>query len=88
MKKTLSATDVRKNFFQLIKTTERPGSTLTITVEGEAKIVMMPVEDFEGWQETLEIMSDKKLLKNIQAALKSKKRYSEAEIKKELNFED
>jgi len=32
----------------------------------------MSIEEFEGWQETLEIMADKKLVKSIERARKSK----------------
>ena len=31
---------------------------MTITYEGHPAGVLMSVEDFEGWQETMEIMSD------------------------------
>lgn len=89
MTKTLPATKVRQQFFKLIEATEQPGSSITITVAGEPKVVMMSVEDFEGWQETLEIMSDEKLVKDIKKARKeaaSGKLYSEAEVKKKLNL--
>lgn len=47
----------------------------------------MSFEDFEGWQETFEIMSDKKLMKGIKKALEDVKNgrlYSEEEVKKIL----
>ena len=86
MKSTLTATAARQQFFKLIEAAGNPGRTFTITMEGEPKIVMMSVEDFEGWQETLEIMSDKKLMKGIREGLKGKKVYSEAEMKKKLGL--
>lgn len=73
----------------MIEDANQPGSSLTITVEGEPKVVMMPVADFEGWQETLEVMSDKKLLSGINKGLKDAKTgnlRSEDEVKKALNL--
>lgn len=86
----LSATKARKNFFKLIERASRPASPVTITVDGEAKVVMMSAEEFEGWMETLEIMSDPELVKGIKEAEESYKRgektYTLEEIKKELNL--
>ena len=89
MTQTLPATKVRKQFFKLLAATEQPGSSITITVGGEPKVVMMSVADFEGWQETLEIMADKKLMKDIKNALETPKRekvYTERQIKRELHL--
>lgn len=89
MTTTLPATKARKQFFKLIKAADQPGTTITITVEGEPKVVMMSVEEFEGWQETLEILSDRKLTKNIKEALtdlKKGKVYSLEEVKKKLKL--
>lgn len=65
MNKVVSATQARKNFFQLLKLAAVPGSSVTITVEGQSPVIVMSQEDFEGWQETMEIMSDPKLVKAI-----------------------
>lgn len=89
MTTTLPATKARKQFFKLIKAADQLGTTITITVEGEPKVVMMSVEEFEGWQETLEILSDRKLTKNIEEALtdlKKGKTYSLEEVKKRLKL--
>lgn len=86
---TLPATKVRQQFFKLLESAGHPGSFVTITVDGEPKVVMMSAEDFEGWQETLEIMSDKKLSKSIEKDLKSWKKeklVSEEEVKKRLKL--
>ena len=58
MNKSMTATEARKNFYAVIKTAERPGVSITITHDGIPKIVVMSFEEFEGWQETLEIMAD------------------------------
>ncbi|MEK7528518.1 MAG: type II toxin-antitoxin system Phd/YefM family antitoxin [Patescibacteria group bacterium] len=87
MNMAITATKARQNFFQLIEKADKPGASVTITIDGNPRVVMMPLEDFEGWQETLEIMSDKKLMKGIKEALTGKKTYTEADIKKEFNIQ-
>ena len=89
MNTTVPATKARKNFFQLIKQAKVPGSSVTISVEGEPSVVMMSVEEFEGWQETLEIMSDPKAVKGIKegaADIAAGRTVSLEEIEKELNL--
>lgn len=86
---TLPATKVRQSFFTLIEKAERPGASVTITLGGEPKVVMMSLEDFEGWQETLEIMSDKCLMRGVRKSLRDvakKKFYSEKDVKKKLHL--
>ncbi len=58
MTKTVTASEARNDFFSLLKQIVTPGVTVTITHEGHPAGVLMSVEDFEGWQETMEIMSD------------------------------
>ena len=89
MNKTIPATKARKNLFKIIQEANKPGAQITITVGGEPKVIMMSVEDFEGWQETLEIMSDEKLMKGIKegmAEIKAGKTLSLEEARKELNL--
>ncbi|OGC82059.1 MAG: hypothetical protein A2V81_02810 [Candidatus Abawacabacteria bacterium RBG_16_42_10] len=87
MTKTIPATEARKSFFKLIEETDQPGRSVTITVGGKPRVVMMSAEDFEGWLETLEIMSDEKLMKTIRQRTKSlehEKLYSADEVEKML----
>lgn len=89
MKTAITATKARQNFFKLLDQVDSPGSSVTITMDGEPRVVMMPIDDFEGWQETLEIISDKKLLKSLKKAredVKSGRVYSEEEVKKRLKL--
>lgn len=84
----VTVTQARQNFFKLIEQAHRPGCFITISVEGEPKVIMMSVEDFEGWQETLEIMSDSVLSKSLHKTLREKnpKTYSLEEVKKRLKL--
>lgn len=85
---SVTATKARQNFFEIIKDTH-DGKTYTITINGDPKIVMMSAEEFEGWQETLEIMSDPELAKSIKASLKSTKKektYTQEEVENMFNI--
>ena len=70
MPKNMTATEARRNFFQLLTTAEKPGMSVAITHEGHPKVIVMSFDEFEGWQETLEIMSDRSLMKDIREAMK------------------
>jgi len=62
---TIPANEARTNFYQLL---EEVGSNLrrfVITHRGKTKAVIMPIEDVEAWEETLEILSDKKLMLDL-----------------------
>lgn len=82
MTTSITATKARQNFFRTIEKANKPGASVMITVDGEVKVVMMPVEDFEGWQETLEIMADKNIMAGIREGLKGKRSYTEKQVRK------
>ena len=48
----------RKNFYTMLKIIQKPDTAIIITHEGEPKGVFLSFEQFEGWQETFEIMAD------------------------------
>src|SRR5438105_2112594 len=58
MNKIIPATQARQKFFELIDDTDHPGKSVVITIDGHPKVVMMSFEEFESWQETLEVMKD------------------------------
>ncbi len=70
MKNIIPATKVRKNFFDLIQRVDATGGHVIVTVDGEAKAVIMDPEEFEGWQETIEIMSDPATVKAIKEGMR------------------
>lgn len=70
IKNTISTTEARNNFSEVIDKVEKTGAHYTLTVNGRPKVVMMGAEEFESWQETLEIMSDPALAERLRKALK------------------
>ncbi|MBU4480846.1 type II toxin-antitoxin system Phd/YefM family antitoxin [Patescibacteria group bacterium] len=57
-KTTLSITEARKKFFDIAKEVQKPGQYFTLTERGRPKAVIMSAEEFESWQETLEVMRE------------------------------
>jgi len=64
-KNTLSITDARNNFFEIADKAQKSGEVFTLTEHGRPKAVIMSVDQFDSWQETLEIMGDEELMKDI-----------------------
>ncbi|MFA5386741.1 MAG: type II toxin-antitoxin system Phd/YefM family antitoxin [Candidatus Paceibacterota bacterium] len=58
IKNTLSITEARKKIFDIADDVQKPGSYYTFTENGRPKAVLMSAEEFESWQETLEVMKD------------------------------
>lgn len=71
----LSITEARKRIFELADQVQIPGRYFTVTEKGRPKAVIMSSEEFESWQETLEVMKDfpdlDKDIEETNAAIKS-----------------
>ncbi|MBU4298753.1 type II toxin-antitoxin system Phd/YefM family antitoxin [Patescibacteria group bacterium] len=57
-KTTLSITEARKKIFKIAKDIQKPSRYYTLTERGRPKVVLMSAEEFESWQETLEVMRE------------------------------
>lgn len=57
-KTTLPITELRKDLFNILDRIEKTGELYTITENGKPKAVVMSAENFESWQETLEVMKE------------------------------
>lgn len=75
-KTTISISEARKHIFELANEVQAPGTYFTLTEKGRPRVVVMSAEEFESWQETLEVMQDfpnlKKEVKEVERAFKSK----------------
>ena len=54
-KTTLPISEARKKIFKIADEVQKQGVHYTITEKGRPKIVIMSAEEFESWQETLEV---------------------------------
>lgn len=65
---TLSASDAKKNLLKMIRAGDESFDRYLITRNGEPKAVLMSVDDYEGWLETLEVLSSPKAMAEIRKA--------------------
>ncbi len=54
----LSISEARGKIFDLAREVQKPGIYYTFTQRGRPKAVLMSAEEFESWQETLEVMKE------------------------------
>jgi len=66
--KAITATEAKKRLLELIRESDESFERHLITRNGEPKAVLMSVDDYEGWIETLEIMSNRDALGEIRKA--------------------
>jgi len=86
---TISASKARENLYKILDEVKNGLKSYTITLRGEAKAVVMNPEEFEAWEETLDILSDNKLVAQIlksQEEIKKGEYLHEDEMLKELNI--
>jgi len=62
---TVSASKARSNFYTLIDQVANNLKRFTITKRGEAQVVMMHPDEVASWDETMEILADKKIVAEI-----------------------
>ncbi len=67
---TISTTEARQKFAEVIESVEKTGARYTLTVNGKPKAVLINAEELESLQETMEILSDAHAMKRIRAAEK------------------
>jgi prevent-host-death family protein len=65
----ISASDARTNFYDLVEKSNKNFSNFIITHKGTPKAVMISYESFESWQETMNVLSDKKIMNQIVESL-------------------
>ncbi len=63
-------TKAKSMLLNVLRNFENKENTIAITKNGVPKAVIMSMEQFEGMCETLEILSDKNLMRQIQGSLK------------------
>lgn len=87
--KTISASKARTNLYKILDEVKNGLKSYTITLRGEAQAVIINPEELEAWQETLDILSDNKLVTQIlrsQEEIRKGEYINEDNIIKELNI--
>ena len=66
----LPATEAREKFFKILKEVKKSNRVYTITLDGKPKAVILSAEEYDAWKETIEIMSNPKIARDIKEAEK------------------
>lgn len=83
----LTASEARTNLYDILEEVGKKLRRFIITHHGKPQAVVMPIEDIESWEETLDILSNKKLMRDIRQAEKdyrAGKFYTLEEVEKEI----
>lgn len=91
MIKTLPITEARINLPTLVDNAKNKLDEYVITVNGKPAAILISNDEYESLKETLEIMSDPELMKDIKEAeeeIKQGKGIPWEQAKKELGWED
>ena len=67
---TITVTEAKSHFLEIIRNSDKMLERFLITKNGKPAAVMMNADEFAGWLETLEIMSNKKALNGLRKTLK------------------
>ena len=65
MNTILTASQTRANIYNMLDQVKDNLAQFIISHKGVPTAALIPLEELESWQETLEIMSDKKLIKDL-----------------------
>lgn len=82
--KTMPLSEAKSKLSKLVDAVEKRDEVITITRNGRPIAIIVSKDEYEGWQETVEIMRDPKFMKEIREGMKSlkrtKKRYTLDEL--------
>lgn len=67
--KIVSVTQLKPKLLKVISRAQELGQEYVVTKNGHPAAVIMGFDDWEGWRETLEILSDAKQMKRIRKNL-------------------
>ncbi len=88
IKTILSISEARKKIFRIAEKVQKPTTYYTLTEKGRPKVVILSADEFESWQETLEVMRIfPKLEKDIEKAKKEYKKGNCLTLEKVLSRE-
>ncbi|MFC1780589.1 type II toxin-antitoxin system Phd/YefM family antitoxin [Patescibacteria group bacterium] len=70
MTNVIPATKARSKFFKILEEIDEPNKTITITLDGLPKAVILSFDEYESYLETLEILRDTRLIEELKKAEK------------------
>lgn len=90
MLRTIPISKARESFTSIVDDVNKKLDEVVITVNGTPAVIMVSIDEYESLQETLDILSDKKLMKDIRQGereIKEGKDRDWDEVKKELGWD-
>lgn len=84
----LTASEARENLYRLIKKAAKGLQAFEINLRGSKPVVLMSKAELEGWEETLDILTNPDEAKALRHARKETRVYTEAEIKEMLGLKN
>jgi len=67
---TLTVTEAKAHLLELIRKADRTMQHFIISKNGKPKAILMSIDEYESWLETIEVLSDKDALEDIREARK------------------
>ena len=86
---TLSVSDARANLYDMMDEVQKYHRRFIITHHGKPQAVLISIEDLESLEETIEILSNKKLMADIhqsEKGIRTGKYYTLEEVMKEIGL--
>jgi prevent-host-death family protein len=68
--KTMPFTEARKDLSKILDEVSKVHEHITITRQGKPSAVVMSADEFESWQETIEILDDPEAMASIRRGLR------------------
>ena len=69
--KLMPVSEVKAKLSRLVSEIETRDEEIIITRNGRAAAVLLSADQFEGWRETVEILADRELMKEIRRGLRA-----------------
>ena len=66
--KTLPISEARTNLLKLVDDVDTKFDRITLTKSGKAKAVLMSVDEFDSWVETIDLLNDSATMKALAEA--------------------
>ncbi len=72
--KVLPLSEVKNNLSKIVEQLSTTREEITVTRNGHAAAIIMSPEEYEGWKETMSILSDREFTKGIHRGIKDIKK--------------
>lgn len=72
--KIMPLSEVKTKLSKVVNAVERRDEVVTITRNGKAVAIIVSKDEYDGWQETVQIMRDEKFMREIRKGIESLKR--------------